>query len=199
MGLVELLRRQTARVTGTFLGKLKDGTFAPDDALDLATRAIAAAPLLCLVDTTMAYLHAGQLLRFAQQAQGTASHVLVAVDSVHSWAQGSGAALSEYDSLNVHLGELRRIAATLNGPILAVVERNRQSMASGGLSAGAGTRRIEYSAETVLGLAVDDGPQAPVLPKGQTPITIAVEKNRSGGVGARLPAVFTGALQQFTA
>jgi replicative DNA helicase len=198
MSPLELLRRHTARVTGVFLDRLKSGEFSPDAAVALATKAIAAAPQLFLVDATTAYVRSTDLLQCAQLAQGTADHLLVAVDSIHSWAQESGAALSEYDNLNAHLGALRRVAAQLRCPILGIVERNRANMANGGLSAGAGTRRIEYGSETVVGLAVDEGPNAPVLPGGQTPITIAVEKNRHGAAGARLKAIFSGPLQQFT-
>jgi hypothetical protein len=93
---------------------------------------------------------------------------------------------------------LRRVAAQLGAPILGITERNRASMSSGGLSASAGSRKFEYTGESVLGLAVDDGPGAPTLGAGQTPILITVEKNRSGAAGMRLRAVFHGPLQKFT-
>jgi replicative DNA helicase len=197
MHLVELLRRHTARVTGTYLDRLKSGELAPDDAVRKAEQAIAAAPWLALVDATQSHLTPPLLKDFAQAVKGDARHVLVVVDSVHSWAEASPLGLSEYDTLNAHLGELRRIAALLNCPILGVAERNRVSMKEGGLNSAAGSRKFEYGAESVVGLAVDDGKDAPVLPPPQKPITLTVEKNRNGASGMRLKAVFNGALQRF--
>lgn len=199
MGLPELLRRHTARVTGTYLGRLKSGELAPADAVGLAEQAIAAAPLLALVDATREYLPPARLLDFAQAARGTAPHVLIALDSVHAWAAASPALLTEYDGINAHLGELRRIAAVLGCPVLGTVERNRASMAAGGLSAAASSRKFEYLAETLLGLAVDD-PRDGLAPgaSGETPVRITVEKNRSGAAGVSLRVFFNGALQRFT-
>lgn len=199
MHLVELLKRQTARATSTFLGRLKSGELAPDDAVRLAERAIAAAPLLALVDATQAYLHPQKLKEFAEATRQDARHVLVVVDSVHSWAEASPLGLSEYDALNAHLAELRRIASLLNCPILGVAERNRATMATGGLNSAAGSRKFEYGAESVIGLAVEEGRDAaaPAAASGEKPVRITVEKNRNGAAGMSLKAVFNGALQKF--
>ena len=201
MHLVELLKRHTARVTGTYLDRLKSGELAPDDAVRKAEQAIAAAPWLALVDATQGYLNPKLLKEFVVSTRddaGEAKHVLVVVDSVHSWAEASPLALSEYDTLNAHLGELRRIASLLNCPILGVAERNRASMREGGLNSAAGSRKFEYGAESVIGLAVDEAKDAPVLPPPQKPIRITVEKNRNGAAGMSLKAVFNGALQRFS-
>src|SRR5262249_16936954 len=52
---LELLRRITARVTGTFLGRLKSGELAPADSLAKAREACAAVPRLALADATDAF------------------------------------------------------------------------------------------------------------------------------------------------
>ncbi len=199
MHLVELLKRHTARATSTYLGRLKSGELAPDDAVRLAEQAVAAAPLLALVDATRAYLHPDLLKDFALSTRGDAPHVLVVVDSVHSWAEASPLALSEYDTLNAHLAALRRIASLGNCPILGVAERNRAAMATGGLNSAAGSRKFEYGAESVVGLAVEEGKEAPPGgASGEKPVRITVEKNRNGAAGMSLKAVFNGALQKFS-
>ena len=47
---------------------------------------------------------------------------------------------------------IKRPCRKMNGSVLAMSERNHASMNSGGTNAGAGTRRIEYCAETVSDL-----------------------------------------------
>ena len=198
MHLVELLKRHTARVTGTYLDRLKSGELAPDDAVRKAEQAIAAAPLLALVDATRSYLDPDLLKEFALSVRADARHVLVVVDSVHSWAEASALAVSEYDALNGHLAALRRIASLVNCPVLGVAERNRAAMATGGLNSAAGSRKFEYGAESVVGLAVDEAKDGPALLPPQKPIRITVEKNRNGAAGMSLKAVFNGALQHFS-
>jgi replicative DNA helicase len=198
MHLVELLRRHTARVTGTYLDRLKSGEFAPDDAVRLARRAAAAAPQLALVDGTQAHVSPDLLYDFALATRGTARHVYVVIDSVHSWVEKAPAGLTEYEALNAGLAALRTLASRLNCPILGIAERNRASMAAGGLSSSAGSRKFEYGAESVLGLSVDEGKDAPMLTPPQKPIKITIEKNRNGACGMTLKAVFNGALQQFS-
>jgi replicative DNA helicase len=200
MHLVELLRRHTARVTGTFLDRLKSGELAPDDAVRKAEQAIAAAPWLAVVDATQSYLKPELLKDFALATRDRhdAKHVLVVVDSVHSWAEASPLPLSEYDTLNAHLAELRRIAARLNCPVLGVAERNRATMAAGGLNSAAGSRKFEYGAESVIGLAVVVGKDAPLFPeKDKKPVRVSVEKNRNGNHGVSLKATFFGRYQAF--
>lgn len=195
MAPLELLRRHTARVTGTYLGRLKSGELSPGESLSLARRACAAAPLLALADGTRAYASPSWLRDAAKAAQGEEPHLLVIVDSVHSWAEGAGVEASEYETLNAALLGLRSLAHTLCCPILAVSERNRDAMKGGGLSAGAGTRKIEYGAETVIDLTRDmarrdDG-------AGEVEVTLKLAKNRSGAAGRELAFSFHGARQGF--
>ena len=158
---LELFGSITARVTNTFLGRLKSGELAPADSLALARQACATAPGLALADATQAFAEVNWLQTAAQAARGEARHVLLVVDSLHSWSEGASDVLTEYDALNAAIAALRALAGTLGCPVLAIAERNRMSMKTGGLSASAGSRKFEYGAETVIGLAAEQSKTAP--------------------------------------
>jgi len=150
MGRLELFRRITARLTGTYLGRLKSGELDPATSLDLARRAAAAAPDLALADATRAFASPDWIQAAAEHTRGHAEHVLIVIDSVHSWAESEQGNLTEYDGLNAALVALRSIAGYLQCPVLAIAERNRASMKDGGLNASASSRKFEYGAETVF-------------------------------------------------
>lgn len=198
MHCLELFKRITARETGTYLGRLKSGELTPEDSLDKARQAAAAVPHLTLADATAAFATLDWLTGAARVARGAAPHVLVIVDSVHSWAAGSPAALDEYVALNAALDTLRQLAGRLNAPCLGIAERNRASMREGGLSASAGSRRFEYGSESVLELAKEDPDKAGPLAAGETPVSLRLAKNRHGSAGTKLRLTFNGALQMFT-
>jgi replicative DNA helicase len=191
---IELLRRHTARVTGTFLGKLKTGEISGEEVRSLALRAAAAAPYLGLMDATEHPAPPAHIWEVAGalRDRDNAPDLLVIVDSLHSWADGmSSGGETEYDRLNEALAALRTLAKRLNCPVLAIAERNRGSMKSGGQSAGAGTRKIEYGAETVieLDLTKDDPTEKEV--------SLTISKNRNGSAGQTIPLMFNGALQRY--
>lgn len=193
MAPLELFRRLTARVTGTFLGRLKSGELLPEQSLALARRAAAEAPLLALVDATTAWPDPSWLREAALAVRG--DHLLIVVDSVHSWGEMAPTeGLSEYDLLNAALTALRQLAGLLDCPILVTAERNRFSMKTGGLHAAAGSRKFEFGGETVLG--VDRDLDAKPDPLGEVPVTLKVLKNRHGPVG-EVPFRWHGALQRF--
>jgi replicative DNA helicase len=193
---LELLRRLTARETGTFLGTLKSGALAPADSLALARRTVAACGRLALADACDAWASPEWLREAARAVQGDARHVFLAVDSVHSWAEGAPGELTEYDRLNAALAALRTLAGQLGAPILAIAERNRASMAGGGLSASAGSRKFEYTGESVWDLNEDK--DAPPPSPHEKAVTLHVAKNRSGAAGRRVRLAFHGALQRYT-
>ena len=200
MAPLELLRRHTARVTGTYLGRLKSGELAPADSLALARRAIAAAPRLVIADATRAFATLDWLRGAAEVSRGEGEHFLLVVDSLHAWSDGTLAHAPEYERLNAAVDALRSLAATLAGPVLAIAERNRASMAAGGVSAGAGTRKLEYAAESVWDLSRErgkDGQELPPDPSGQTTLTLRLVKNRNGAPGRPILLTFHGALQRF--
>jgi len=196
MAALELLIRHTARVTGTYLGRLKSGELAPHESLSLARRSAGAAPLLCLLDATTAPARPDHLLDCSWIARGDSSAFLIVLDSVQSWAEALGQGATEYETLNQALAALRGLAHVLGCPILAISERNRESMSGGGLSAGAGSRKIEYGAETVIDLTreLNAMPDA----HGEVPVTVKLVKNRHGGAGKTIALGFHGALQRFS-
>ena len=196
MAPLELLRRLTARATGTFLGRLKSGELKPADSLDLARHGAASAPDLALIDGTRAYAAPTYLRECAHIVRGEHKHLMIIVDSLHSWAESAPATgATEYDTLNIALLSLKRLASELGCPILAIAERNRGSMQGGGLSAGAGSRKIEYGAETVLDL--ERGEAAREDMAGEVEIKAKLCKNRHGAAGKSVALKFHGALQRF--
>lgn len=195
MAPAELLRRQTARLTGTFLGRLKSGELSGADAQKLAQRALDAAPLLTFADATREPAPMQFLADAALIAKGDADHFLLVIDSLHSWAEGAAAVGTEYESLNLALARLRRLSHALKCPVLVVSERNRESMSAGGQNAGAGTRKIEYSAETVIDLKRAADAKSDGL--GEIEVTLTLNKNRHGATGKALDFRFNGALQRF--
>ncbi len=192
-----LLRRLAARVTETYLGRFSSGELPPDRALNLYRRAVAAAPGLAILDGTREPVSLADITRAAELVRGEHPYLLVVVDSLHSYAdaQAGASADAEYDRLNTALVGLRALSARLVCPVLVVCERNRVSMAKGGMSAGAGTRKIEYGAETVLDLEVaeDAKPDA----RGDTQVALKLAKNRAGQAGRTIRLLFNGALQRF--
>lgn len=194
---LELLRRHTARVTGTYLGRFKSGDIPPAESLRLVRRACAQAPMLALVDATQAHASVQYLRDAALIAKGNERHLLIIIDSVHSWAEGSNIGATEYEMLNAALQGLRNLAHQLDCPILAVSERNREAMRTGGMSAGAGTRKLEYSAETVIDLSRKKEDAREDF-AGQVEIAVKLAKNRHGAAGRDLGFRFHGAKQEFS-
>lgn len=195
MGILELTRRVVARTTGTFLGRLKSGEFSPQQSLALFDRACGAVPDLVLADATQAFASPDWLRDAALVARGESGHLLIVVDSAHRWAEASPVAGSEYEVLNAGLADLHALALALGCAILAVAERNRANMSEGGLSAGAGTRKFEYGAESVLDLTGDA--KASPDAAGEIDVALKLEKNRNGAAGREIPLKFHGALQRF--
>ena len=89
------------------------------------------------------------------------------------------------------------LAGQLACPVVGIAERNRASMAGGGLSASAGSRKFEYTGESVLDLNVDEK-DAPVGSEYEKTVVVHVAKNRNGSAGRRYKLLFHGALQRFT-
>ena len=197
MAPAELLRRHTARISETFLGRLKSGELSADRAETLARSALDAAPLLHFADATREPAPASFLFDAAEVARRDSErgHLLLVIDSLHSWAESTAAGASEYEALNLALLNLRRLSHGLECPVLVVSERNRDAMQRGGQNAGAGTRKIEYSAETVLDLSRDANTKQDGA--GEVEISLRLDKNRHGATGKPMPFKFNGALQGF--
>jgi len=196
MSAVELLRRHTARETGTYLGRLKSGELDPPTVKALVMRACEEAPLLSFLDASKAQADPNHLRDCAEVVKGDAAHLLIVVDSLHSWAEGMAAGASEYEYVSSGMKALRELSADLTCPIFLTGERNREKMDAGGPNTGAGSRKIEYGAETIVNL--DRSSDAKPDLKGNVPITVKLAKNRHGRAGAPIYLTFNGALQRFT-
>jgi replicative DNA helicase len=203
MAPLELLRRIAARVTGTFLGKFKSGELSPDTMKPLVRRAVAACPNLAILDATRGYVpcfathadpHALNLYDAGEVLRGESPHLVIVIDSLHAWADRALAELKEYEYLNQAITSLRGLASALDCPILTITERNRQSMEKGGLSGGAGTRKIEYSAESVIEL---DAEEKTPDGNGEVAMVLKLSKNRNGIAGRPVSLRFNGALQRY--
>jgi len=193
---LELLRRTTARVTGTDIKRFKTGELSPAASLELARRAVVATPDLWILDASTCYPNRADIETVARMVRGSARHVLLVMDSVHSWAQGADTGgATEYESLNEHLTALNSIALALDAPVLAVAERNRGAMISGGQHASAGTRRFEYSACAVIEL--DMKTTGENLATREVPITLKLSKNRSGPAGKSVNLLFNNRTHAF--
>jgi replicative DNA helicase len=199
MSPLELLRRITARETKTFLGRFKTGELAPETALELARQAATSCPQLCIVDANSHFASPAWISRIARVVKGDSPHVLIVVDSLQSWSEGAGADAGEYETISAACHSLRALAAQLSCPIIALCERNRASFGKNAskdkLGSGAGSRKIEYSAESVISLeAAEDGMG---LSDHETAVRLTLAKNRHGMKGATVDLVFHGALQSF--
>jgi replicative DNA helicase len=196
MAPAELLRRHTARATQTYLNRLKSGEMTGADVQRLTLQAIEKAPALAFVDATAAAANLELLHECAQIVKGDAKHLLIVIDSLHSWAGGLGLGLPEYEALNAAVGGLQRLSRRLSCAILIVSERNRDSMKSGGdgINSGAGTRKIEYGAETVISL---ERTKDKIDGAGEVEVTLKLAKNRHGAAGKPIDLKFNGALQRF--
>jgi replicative DNA helicase len=195
---LELLRRITARVTGTYLGRLKSGELSPNASLDLARRAVEYAPCLSIADATQAPAFPTWLWEAAQIARADRAYLLIVIDSAHSWIEGFSEGVDEYFALNSGLAELRKLAARLDCSVLAIAEQNRAAMKAGkggDVNAMAGSRKFEYGAEAVLDLHRKAGAQEDV--NGEVEVTLTLAKNRNGAAGKPVSLLFNGALQSF--
>lgn len=194
MAPLELLRRITARLTNQYLGRFRTGEFSAETAGRFVRAAIAQVPQMAIADATQAWATPEWIQEAARSVRGSSPHLLIVVDSLHSWAEGAGVGATEYETLNEAIAQLRRLGSVLSCSVLAIAERNRLNMKAGGLSAGAGTRKIEYGAEAVLDLSCEEEARFDVT--GEKPVELRIVKNRHG-ICTKVPLRFHGALQRF--
>ena len=201
MPLLELFRRLIARGTGTYLRRLSSGELTTPQITDLARRTVEKFPALALVDATIAPSPADDIVTAADalrtRMESPNGNVLVVVDSLQAWARGRGVGLkdlSEYDLISGGVVACREIAARLKAPVLAISQRNRAGQAKGGLHAGKGSGDLEYAAETVAELTVEDDTRNA---DDERRVTLSIHKNRHGQAGIEIPLWFSGRLQSF--
>ena len=199
MAPVELLRRHTARETGTFLGRLKSGELTPADFERLVRQTARQLSAFAIADATTAYASIGYLADVMEAAKGDAKHAVLIVDSLHTWARGSGTGANEYDTLNEHLTALGRLAKHARCSIVVICEMNRASInaskdgAASNPNTGAGTRFIEYSADLLFDLNANKSADG----GGEKEVILTIGKNRNGAANETVKLEFNGALQRF--
>jgi hypothetical protein len=192
---MELMKRHASRVTGEYLGRFKTGEMSPREAVEHGKAAAQFSENLTLIDGTTAPVQADYLFRCAEIVKGDSPHLLIIVDSLHAWVEGLMTGAPEYEALNGALLAMKRMTQRFNCPLIFVTERNKASIKEGGLSSGAGTRKIEYGAETVLDLERAEK-AAPTL-AGEFEVRARFAKNRHGTPGKSVDLLFNGALQSF--
>jgi replicative DNA helicase len=195
MAELELFRRAIARTCGVVMERLRSGELTPAQVRELAERTANMAPLLAIADATAAPALPDWLRQVAEAQRGEADHLLIVIDSVHRWAGGALPRVTEYERIGEGLLRLQELARGLTCPILGIAERNRGSMAGGGMNASAGHREFEYRAETLLEIDREPG-EAPAGPRGVA-CELKVTKNRNGSPGGKIRLWFNGALQEF--
>ncbi|RYF44498.1 MAG: hypothetical protein EOO38_17775 [Cytophagaceae bacterium] len=194
MAAAELFRRQMARVSGTFLGRLKSGEMEPKDVEAIALSTAKAMPHLAFLDATTAPTSAAFIRECAKRVQGQAKTMLLIIDSLHTWTRGSNPGQSEYEALNQNLLSLQQLCHQLQCPSLALCEQSRAAIAGGGgVNSGAGSRSIEYGAEIVFDLQAGKEIGA----DGEKEVALQLAKNRHGAAGVSIKLSFNGALQRF--
>ncbi|MHB9126179.1 MAG: DnaB-like helicase C-terminal domain-containing protein [Armatimonadota bacterium] len=195
MDTLELFRRIISRVTKTDIRHLSSGEVPPEYARALACQAITAAPDLWILDGTREPLTSQAILEHAKAVRSSsdAEHLLIVMDSVHSWIDGLATGSSEYEALNAGLTDLRTIASTLKCPVIGIAERNRQSLTRGGIASSAGSRKFEYGAESVIELNADEESTGEEMKA----LTLVLSKNRHGHTGTQIPLIFEPHIQSF--
>ena len=167
---------------------------APETAAAYAQAALAAVPHLAFGDATVAWASPNVIQEWATSVRGSHLHLLIVLDSLHAWSEGGEGAASEYEQLNAGIAALRTLAHVLSCTIMVICERNRMSMEKGGLSAAAGTRKVEYVSELVFDLSAKDDPA--FNSNGEKEVTLKIVKNRHGTCD-RVELLFHGACQSF--
>jgi hypothetical protein len=101
---------------------------------------------------------------------GGSGQCLIVIDSLHQWAAGLTAATgaTEYDGLGAALAALTAIASSTGSPVLTIAHRNRRGQrGGGGLHAAKGHGGIEYAAESVIDLNLDESQKFEVTAEGR--------------------------------
>lgn len=202
MAPLELMRRITARVTRTFLNKIKQGELEPTASRTLVRMAISTCPGLTIVDATCrnipvfensSHINQANLFNLAANMSRNARHKLIVIDSIDSWSSKAHANITEYERFNDAISQLGALASALDCPVLCISERSKESRNASGISNGVGTKRLEHSSETVMEMDVENE-----IEKGkEKTIILKLSKNRNGVIGEQIYLRFNGALMSF--
>jgi len=188
MAPLELLRRHVARLGSMARGVLLSGNLAEEREEDLLLGALGFLSQLHYTDAVTEPALVPVVMANQIEVQWDSEFSLLVIDSIHTWAEsiaqpGMG---GEYEQLGSAMQKLREVSAKLNIPILMVAERNRMSMKVGSVSASAGSRKLEYGPDVVMGLDVDEEQSTPDTKQ----VSLKIYKNRMGPSGLTIPLVF---------
>ena len=196
MSAQTVLRRMIANKSGEYLGKLRRGRIAAANIRRHAEQVVADHPHVGIIDATTAPCSPDLLRTCVEKMRAHGEHVFVVVDSVHALACGAYPDVDEYQAVSSAVEMLRGISAEYHVAALEIIERNRASMTSGGMHAGAATRKIEYSADAIL--ALDGTGKVEVAGMGEAVgVNLTLQKNRNGRPGVTIGYAFEGATQRF--
>lgn len=197
---LELIRRQVARVCKVNRRGIFSGRDDPAKEMDRFYRTAEARPGFCILDARVEPAPADYIARSMLVVQGTADHALLVIDSFHTWAGAlADVRTPETEYLGRAMNEIRGVCIERNFPAILLSERNRMAMEKGGMSAGAGSRKIEYQSDVLLELAYpkddEDGNKSRV--GGVSKLELRILKNRFGPPGGIIDLRFSGATMSF--
>lgn len=205
MRRAELLRRIVARVTDTYLGKLRGGELSEVELRARVKKAAEQCPMLSLYDVREHKATSDDIRARAESLRERfdSPQLLLIIDSVTDWAANSvgeeaRALVGDFAIAEKAITNVAELASTLSCPIIAIAHRNRtgQSKEADKLHSAKGTGRYEYVSESVWSLERDAKKEAD--DQGCTPATLEILKNRHGGTGLNLKLKFEGRVQKFT-
>jgi replicative DNA helicase len=194
MAFLELLHRQAARVTKTYVDRFRSRALTPAQWLHDMRRTVATMPDLRFVDATRGRVTMPAIRAHAEATRGNSEHLLIVVDSAHSWIRRTRGEATEYDAIGTLLDSLQSIAHELSAAVLVVAEQNRVSLGSDRQDAARGSGAFEYSGEIVIALSRDN---VPADADGEIPICATLAKNRYGEQGPRFDLRFCGRRMAF--
>jgi replicative DNA helicase len=187
MSAVTIVQRMIAASNGDYLGRLRRGQITASSMQAKLDALAAKHPQFTIIDASSGHCDSNLLRATVAKTETQA----LFVDSIHAYAEQAYPNLDEYPAMNRVVRELRALAMDRQIPVVTLQERSR-ALKNGGLSAGAGSRKLEYSAEVVLELDVVPGGTDHA-----TRINMTVSKNRQGPRDVVIGFEFDGATQRF--
>lgn len=175
-----VLERLIACTTNTNIIHLESGEMNPRDVYTLLQRVAKHCPDFWIADGTSRYISHENIQNLVYAARGgSEGHCFVVIDSLHSWAgssiETSSRQATEYELLSEHLNYTKQVASVCRVPVLLMSERNRESKGTPSQHAAKGHGGIEYAAETMLDLTVEEEGL-----NGIASVNLWIEKNRHG-------------------
>lgn len=192
----ELLWRQAARVTSTYISKFRRASLGLEARKRFLREGVKAAPHLSLIDATQSRLTEELLASYVATVKGDAKHCLLVIDSVSSWVRSRVAATgeTEYQAISAVLEWLRGFAGANKIAIVAIAEQNRAQRDTTQQSAAAGSRGWEYLAETMFALNRDSDADD----EENIAVSLTLAKNRIGAQGRCIEMVFESGFMRFS-